>query len=966
MNFITKKWRTLALSAFAAGSVFATAAFAQADLAGVEFIVNVSATINAVSVDDPTVSKQIDVKASEVATLELPVVSKITGVSSSAAQKKAIVPAIRNIGGRISVSLPEESYKNAELSLYSVSGKRVLYKRVSAGSGRITQGDIATGVYMLSVKGVAGNKISSRITHGGGRLDIDVAIGDNVAASRANRLSKKASAGEWRITISADGYIDTTYKINVNGQTVEQQVIMLREIVPVNDGRPITIIFEPAGGVVSSKSEVSGNDWKLTSLPTATRSGYTFNGWFTAASGGRKVLLEDGIPIVGGIGPDRTITVYAQWTVGTIDSVVIGTQTWMKKDLNIETDGSWCHNGNCENYNREYSWEAAKKACPWGWHLPTRDEWGTLAKFAGGKGAYGASNSGKAGAKLKSKSGWAKRSTGSQVGDWFAGLYDYITGDYDAEDRYGFSALPTARSYGYFNGWWTATDGYSRRMLYDSPYIYEGTEKEWNLSVRCVSNTPPKPQPQRTITLNPNGGTVLPVTIGTGPGGQLLEPLPTPTRSGYTFNGWFTAATGGEEVDDYSVYSANTTLYAHWLAGIVTVTFNPNGGTVTPTTATVNAGEKLASLPTPTRSGYTFNGWYTAATGGTAVTAAGSVFSADATIYAQWTINIATVTFDPNGGVVSPTTAKTGAVVAGKLDSLFTPSRSGYIFDGWFTVATGGTAVTSETLFYANTTIYAHWTETSYTITFDLNGGGTVSPTTAKTGADGKLTSLPTPTRSGYTFDGWYLTSAGGGKVTTSRAFSHDATIYASWTEVVSYESVVIGTQTWMKKNLNIETADSWCYENKTENCAKYGRLYTWTAAKTACPTGWHLPSRAEWGTLAEFAGGTGDYGANFNSTAGEALKSTSGWNTSNTYDKFTGTDAYGFSALPGGGWKDWEYNGSYSFHSVGENGMWWTATESPSFTSSAYYRIMAYNYNETGEYTENKNTAYSVRCIAD
>jgi uncharacterized protein (TIGR02145 family) len=98
-----------------------------------------------------------------------------------------------------------------------------------------------------------------------------------------------------------------------------------------------------------------------------------------------------------------------------------------------------------------------------------------------------------------------------------------------------------------------------------------------------------------------------------------------------------------------------------------------------------------------------------------------------------------------------------------------------------------------------------------------------------------------------------------------------------------------------MAENLNIKTDGSWCYDNDESNCDKYGRLYNWNAAKTACPAGWHLPSREEWGNLAKAAGGTGEYGTG--GKAGKKLKAKSGWD-----NKGNGTDDYGFSVLLGGG----------------------------------------------------------------
>ena len=70
------------------------------------------------------------------------------------------------------------------------------------------------------------------------------------------------------------------------------------------------------------------------------------------------------------------------------------------------------------------------------------------------------------------------------------------------------------------------------------------------------------------------------------------------------------------------------------------------------------------------------------------------------------------------------------------------------------------------------------------------------------------------------------------------------------------YKTVKIGNQTWMAENLNYEIADSYCYNNDTSNCDKYGRLYTRDAALKACPAGWHLPSMDEFKTLIETVGG--------------------------------------------------------------------------------------------------------------
>jgi len=159
--------------------------------------------------------------------------------------------------------------------------------------------------------------------------------------------------------------------------------------------------------------------------------------------------------------------------------------------------------------------------------------------------------------------------------------------------------------------------------------------------------------------------------------------------------------------------------------------------------------------------------------------------------------------------------------------------------------------------------------------------------------------------------------------------------------------TVNIGTQTWHKCNLNVVPSKgiSQCYENKPENCAKYGRLYDWEAAMSACPAGFHLPTEKEWTALRDYAGGEGD--------AGEKLKAKSGW-----LGNGNGTDEFGFAALPGG-----TSNSSDGFTYAGYFGYWWSATEITA--SFAFEWSMTYNTG-MNMYSNSKMDLYSVRCIKD
>jgi uncharacterized protein (TIGR02145 family) len=147
-------------------------------------------------------------------------------------------------------------------------------------------------------------------------------------------------------------------------------------------------------------------------------------------------------------------------------------------------------------------------------------------------------------------------------------------------------------------------------------------------------------------------------------------------------------------------------------------------------------------------------------------------------------------------------------------------------------------------------------------------------------------------------------------------------------------KKTVLGGKTWMAENLNIATADSWCYgedgskvyvgqggyvtisNNEVQaNCAKYGRLYTWQAAKSACQSiGWRLPNMTDLKRLMETAGDS--------ITAGSKLKSRNGWYDWDGNEIEYGTDEYGFSALPGG---SHDINGI--FGGIGHVGAWWMAT---------------------------------------
>jgi uncharacterized protein (TIGR02145 family) len=186
------------------------------------------------------------------------------------------------------------------------------------------------------------------------------------------------------------------------------------------------------------------------------------------------------------------------------------------------------------------------------------------------------------------------------------------------------------------------------------------------------------------------------------------------------------------------------------------------------------------------------------------------------------------------------------------------------------------------------------------------------------------------------------------------------------------YTSVTIGTQVWMVENLKTtrysngdligtttpDTLDilgestpkyQWACNGNKSNVNTYGRLYTWyavTDTRNVCPTGWHVPSDAEWTTLTTYLGGE--------SVAGDKLKETgtTHWSAPNE----GATNSSGFTALPGG---YRAYNGAF-----GTDGRWWSSTESEMGT--AYGRSMFHNGSNVDRAIQYKNFGWSVRCLRD
>lgn len=218
------------------------------------------------------------------------------------------------------------------------------------------------------------------------------------------------------------------------------------------------------------------------------------------------------------------------------------------------------------------------------------------------------------------------------------------------------------------------------------------------------------------LTFNPNGGSVS-TTSKIVTYMMKYGNLPVPSRTGYMFLGWYTSTSGGSKVESTTIMDKlyDHTIFAQWRPQNYTVTFNANGGSTGTSTKTVTYDSTYGTLPTPTRSGYTFAGWYTSSSGGTRITASSSVnITSNQTLYAHWNVNQYTVYFNGNGG----TSNQSSKVVTygSRYGTLPSAYRSNYSFLGWYTSSSGGSQITSSSTYYqtSSQTLYARWQQNSY------------------------------------------------------------------------------------------------------------------------------------------------------------------------------------------------------------------------------------------------------------
>ena len=302
-----------------------------------------------------------------------------------------------------------------------------------------------------------------------------------------------------------------------------------------------------------------------------------------------------------------------------------------------------------------------------------------------------------------------------------------VTATYDQS----LNNLPVPKRLRYvFSGWYDAQAGGKQYVNADghSTATYDKTE---NCTLYAIWSDAPR----CTVTFDPSGGILAGKNTSEQRSNDSVQYKPDdPTREGHFFLGWYKdlACTQPWDFDDW--VTGDMTLYAGWRANSYIITFDTAGGSaIDPITQ--NYGTTINAPAAPTKTGYTFIGW--------SPELPATMPAGDMTITAQWSINQYTLSFDTDGGsAIGPITQDYGTTINAPAD----PTKTGYTFTGW-------DKTIPATMPAGDMTITAQWSINQYTITFDTAGGSAIDPITQDYGTT--INAPADPTKTGYTFTGW-------------------------------------------------------------------------------------------------------------------------------------------------------------------------------------------------------------------
>ena len=617
--------------------------------------------------------------------------------------------------------------------------------------------------------------------------DIEV-IYDTNGGSPVAPASKSVTFDELYGTLP--GPLRTGY--DFNGWFTERDAgDLITEFVTVTDYLPhtlyahwspknINVAFNSnGGGAVMPTSKIVIFDAVYGTLPIPTRIGYNFTGWFTDRTGGDLInassLVSD----------ENVYMLYARWSA--VDDITV--------EFDSNGGGAVVPHIKTVTYDLPYGIlpEPTRDGYTFGgWYTSLIDgdfiTNSTLVTYTSNHILYA----------IWSPITDIEVTYEPNGGEIVSPSSKSVTFD----DVYGILPGPLKTGYD-FNGWFTESTG--------GDLITKTTIVKNYLPHTLYAKWSPK---NINVIFNLNGGnTVIPpskIVIFDAAYGIL----PTPTRTGYNFTGWFTDKTDGDLIDAYSLVSDENVnvLYARWSPiDDIAVNFDSNGGDdVVPSNITVTFNAVYGSLPTPTRYGHKFNGWYTAKSGGNLIDASSLVSDENAhVLYAKWsTIDDIVVSFDSNGGDATVPSSKV-VTFDTAYGTLPTPARYGYNFTGWFTDKTYGTLIEDSSLVSDENahTLYANWSPIDdIVVSFDSNGGDATTPSFITVEFDTAYGTLPEPTYPGFNFDGWYLSKDFDVKVDSATIVSNalDHTLYANWNQIF-IPTLIVEPNFIISKNANFD-----------------------------------------------------------------------------------------------------------------------------------------------------------------
>ncbi|MDD4110610.1 MAG: InlB B-repeat-containing protein, partial [Clostridia bacterium] len=311
---------------------------------------------------------------------------------------------------------------------------------------------------------------------------------------------------------------------------------------------------------------------------------------------------------------------------------------------------------------------------------------------------------------------------------------------------------------------------------------------------------------------------------------ELPDPLPVLTEEGYAFDGWFTDIELTTSAVAGATITANTTLYAKWTVVEYTIDYYVDGGTTpaeNPATYTIET--ETITLVDSVKDGYIFEGWFINEEGD-AITEIeiGSIGSLE--LYALWTAEEYTITYNLNGGVNGVGNPATYTIETETI-TLAVPTRTGYTFEGWYDNEEFNREPITEIALSSteDVVLYAAWEAIEYTITYNLNGGtnGAGNPETY-TIETADIT-LAVPTKTGYTFGGWYDNAdfEDSAIVEIELGSTGNVTLYAMWTQAITLiidgeeeaENIIVGNEFTFVSSLTAAktgyTLSGWLYNDE-------------------------------------------------------------------------------------------------------------------------------------------------------